>query len=152
MKPRATLPEEPKIILLVEDNEVHAELVIRSLAGNRVANRVIWVNNGEKAINYLLHQEEYKAPAESRRPDLILLDLRLPGMDGLEILRIIKKNPELHRIPVVILTSSTAESDIAKAYEFHANSYIVKPMDFAVFNELIDDLGFYWLGWNHHPL
>lgn len=144
--------DDPLLILLVEDNEDHAELVRRSLAEHRVANKIIWVDNGEKALHYLLHQEEYLAPAESPRPNLILLDLRLPRMDGLEVLTYIKRDPELQRIPVVILTSSAAETDIAKAYELHANSYIVKPVDFLKFTELMEDLGYYWLGWNQNPL
>lgn len=143
---------EPLLILLVEDNEDHAELIKRSLAENRVANRIIWVDNGEKALHYLLHQEEYLGPGASPAPNLILLDLRLPRMDGLEVLKQIKGHGELRHIPVVILTSSAAETDIAKAYELNANSYIVKPLDFLKFTELLDDLGFYWLGWNRQPL
>jgi CheY-like chemotaxis protein len=140
------------VILLVEDNADHAELIQRSLAENRVANRIIWVDNGEKAIHYLLHQDEYLLPASSPRPNLILLDLRLPRIDGLEVLRRIRGHEELQGIPVVILTSSAAESDIARAYELNANSYIVKPLDFVKFTELLDDLGYYWLGWNKQPL
>jgi CheY-like chemotaxis protein len=143
---------EPILILLVEDNEDHAELVRRSLAQNRVANRIIWVDNGEKALHYLFRQGMYKDPVESPRPSLILLDLRLPRVDGLEVLSRIKQDIKLQQIPVVILTSSAAETDIAKAYEFHANSYVVKPVDFLKFTQLMDDLGFYWLGWNEHPL
>ncbi|MEI6292668.1 MAG: response regulator [Methanomicrobiales archaeon] len=143
---------EPILILLVEDNEDHAELVRRSLAQNRVANRIIWVDNGEKALHYLFRQGMYKDPVESPRPSLVLLDLRLPRVDGLEVLSRIKQDITLQQIPVVILTSSAAETDIAKAYEFHANSYVVKPVDFLKFTQLMDDLGFYWLGWNEHPL
>jgi CheY-like chemotaxis protein len=143
---------EPILILLVEDNEDHAELVRRSLAQNRVANRIIWVDNGEKALHYLFRQGMYKDPVESPRPSLVLLDLRLPRVDGLEVLSRIKQDIKLQQIPVVILTSSAAETDIAKAYEFHANSYVVKPVDFLKFTQLMDDLGFYWLGWNEHPL
>lgn len=141
----------PLLVLLVEDNEDHAELITRGLAENRVEKRIIWVDNGEKALHYLLHKDEYHDPSTSQRPNLILLDLRLPRIDGLEVLRTIKGNPELQQIPVVILTSSAAETDIAKAYEFHANSYIVKPLDFLKFTHLMDDLGFYWLGWNKQP-
>ena len=143
---------EPFLILLVEDNEDHAELVRRSLAQNRVANRIIWLDNGEKALKYLFREEEYKDPEKSPVPGIILLDLRLPLVDGLEVLARIKEDKLLRRIPVVILTSSSAETDIAKAYEFHANSYVVKPVDFLKFTQLMDDLGFYWLGWNEHPL
>ncbi|MCX6690758.1 MAG: response regulator [Methanoregula sp.] len=151
MTPNPLAGREPLLVLLVEDNEDHAELIKRSLAENRVEKRIIWVDNGEKALHYLLHQGEYHDPSTNQRPNLILLDLRLPRIDGLEVLRTIKGNPELQQIPVVILTSSAAETDIAKAYEFHANSYIVKPVDFLKFTRLMDDLGFYWLGWNQQP-
>jgi CheY-like chemotaxis protein len=143
---------EPLLILLVEDNEDHAELVRRSLAQNRVVNRIIWVDDGEKALHYLFREGDYQDPDKSPQPSLILLDLRLPKVDGLEVLARIKQTPELQHIPVVILTSSAAETDVVKAYEFHANSYIVKPVDFLKFTQLMDDLGFYWLGWNEHPL
>jgi CheY-like chemotaxis protein len=146
-----TIKGEPLLILLVEDNEDHAELIKRNLALNRVANRIMWVPDGEKALHYLFHEGEYKDEAISPRPNLILLDLRLPRVDGLEVLKRIKLNNDLHRIPVVVLTSSSAENDIAKSYDFHANSYVLKPIDFTKFNQLMDDLGFYWLGWNQHP-
>ena len=146
------LKGEPLIILLVEDNEDHAELIKRSLAQNRVANQIIWVDDGEKALHYLFREGAYKDPKKSPDPNVVLLDLRLPKVDGLEVLGRIKADPELARLPVVILTSSAAETDIVKAYEFHANSYIVKPVDFLKFTQLMDDLGFYWLGWNTHPL
>ncbi len=151
MKPNPLAGRVPHLVLLVEDNEDHAELIKRSLSQNRMANQIIWVDNGEKALHYLLHKDEYHDPSTSQRPNLILLDLRLPRIDGLEVLRTIKGNPELQQIPVVILTSSAAATDIAKAYEFHANSYIVKPLDFAKFTGLLDDLGYYWLGWNQQP-
>ncbi|PKL57808.1 MAG: two-component system response regulator, partial [Methanomicrobiales archaeon HGW-Methanomicrobiales-5] len=95
---------------------------------------------------------EYADPVENPRPNFILLDLRLPRVDGLEVLRQIKTTPLLLRIPVVILTSSDAESDIAKSYDYHANSYIVKPLDFRTFTQLMKELGFYWLGWNTKPM
>jgi CheY-like chemotaxis protein len=142
---------EPLLILLVEDNEDHAELIKRSLAQNRVANRIIWVPDGEKALSYLFQEGEYQDKKTFPTPNLVLLDLRLPKIDGLEVLKRIKSHEILHRLPVVILTSSSAEKDIAQSYEFHANSYIVKPVDFLKFTELMDDLGFYWLGWNKRP-
>jgi CheY-like chemotaxis protein len=152
MIPATIIKGEPLLILLVEDNEDHAELIKRSLSQNRVANRIIWVDDGEKALHYLFREGEYKDPKKSPRPNVVLLDLRLPKVDGLNVLDRIKETPELQPLPVVILTSSAAESDIAKSYKAHANSYVVKPIDFHKFTELMDDLGFYWLGWNTHPL
>ena len=148
----ANLTGEPLHILLVEDNEAHAELVIRGMRDQQVANRIHHVPDGEKALDYLFSRGAYADPAKNPRPNLIFLDLRLPRVDGLEVLKIIKTTPSLLRIPVVILTSSDAESDIARSYDYHANSYVVKPLDFKTFTNLMKDLGFYWLGWNARPL
>jgi CheY-like chemotaxis protein len=148
----AVLPGEPLHILLVEDNEAHAELVIRGMRDQQVANRIHHVPDGEKALDYLFNRGTYSDTEKNPRPNLILLDLRLPRIDGLEVLKTIKTTPSLLRIPVVVLTSSDAESDIAKSYDFHANSYIVKPLDFKTFTNLMKDLGFYWLGWNTKPI
>jgi CheY-like chemotaxis protein len=142
---------EPLHILLVEDNEDHAELVIRGMKDQRVANKIHQVSDGESALDYLFRRGAYAENKSSPLPNLILLDLRLPRIDGLEVLKTIKETPHLQRIPVVILTSSSAESDIAKSYDYHANSYVVKPLDFKTFTKLMDDLGFYWLGWNTKP-
>lgn len=142
---------EPVTILLVEDNMDHAELVMRNFEDNRVANRVRHVEDGQAALDYLLRRGEFSDARENPRPHVVLLDLRLPKIDGLEVLKEIKTTPELAVIPVVILTTSAAEKDVAMAYEYHANSYIVKPVDFANFSELMEVLGFYWLAWNHGP-
>jgi len=147
-----TLNGEPLTILLVEDNEAHAELVMRGMRDQRVANRIYHVLDGEQALDYLFCRGKFSDVTTCKKPNLILLDLRLPRIDGLEVLRIIKENPELRRIPVVILTSSDAESDIAKSYDYHANSYVVKPLNFKTFTRLMEDLGFYWLGWNASPV
>jgi two-component system response regulator len=146
------LKGEPLHILLVEDNEAHAELVIRGMRDQQVANRIHHVLDGEQALDYLFQRGAYTDAVKNPRPNFVLLDLRLPRVDGLEVLRTIKTTPSLLRIPVVILTSSDAESDIAKSYDYHANSYIVKPLDFRTFTQLMKDLGFYWLGWNTRPL
>ena len=148
----AELNGEPLHILLVEDNEAHAELVIRSMRDQQVANKIHHVEDGEQALDYLFGRGAYADPKKSPRPNLILLDLRLPRIDGLDVLKTIKTTPPLLRIPVVILTSSDTESDIAKSYDYHANSYIVKPLDFKTFTRLMKDLGFYWLGWNAKPI
>jgi two-component system, response regulator len=146
------LTGEPLHILLVEDNDAHAELVIRGMRDQQVANRIHHVSDGEKALDYLFQRGAYVDSEQNPRPNFVLLDLRLPRVDGLEVLRTIKTTPSLLRIPVVILTSSDAESDIAKSYDYHANSYVVKPLDFRTFTRLMKDLGFYWLGWNAKPL
>jgi two-component system, response regulator len=146
------LTGEPLHILLVEDNEAHAELVIRGMRDQQVANKIHHVPDGEQALDYLFGRGAYSDPVKNPRPNFVLLDLRLPRVDGLEVLKTIKTTPSLLRIPVVILTSSDAESDIAKSYDYHANSYVVKPLDFKTFTKLMKDLGFYWLGWNAKPL
>jgi len=142
---------ESLVILHVEDNLDHAQLVTRSLKKHRVANTVHVAEDGETALNYLFRRGHYEDPLASPRPHIVLLDLRLPKVDGLEVLRAIKTTKQLLSIPVVILTSSEAEKDIAQAYEYHANSYLVKPVGFEQFNELMEQLGFYWLGWNEYP-
>ncbi len=146
------LAGEPLHILLVEDNDAHAELVIRGMRDQQVANRIHHVSDGEQALDYLFMRGSYADPVKNPRPNFVLLDLRLPRVDGLEVLRTIKTTPSLLRIPVVILTSSDAECDIAKSYDYHANSYVVKPLDFKTFTRLMKDLGFYWLGWNAKPI
>jgi CheY-like chemotaxis protein len=108
--------------------------------------------DGEQALDYLFKRGAYADPEKNPRPNFVLLDLRLPRIDGLEVLKTIKTTPSLLRIPVVILTSSDAESDIARSYDYHANSYVVKPLDFRSFTKLMKDLGFYWLGWNEKPI
>jgi len=142
---------EPLVILLVEDNDAHAELVIRSMRDQRVSNTIIHVRDGQEALDFLFHRGEFADAKKSPRPNLVLLDLRLPKVDGLDVLMTIKQTPELLKIPVVVLTSSDAETDIARSYEHHANSYVVKPLDFRTFTRLMQDLGFYWLGWNAMP-
>ncbi len=142
---------EPLVILLVEDNPDHAELIKRSFQDHRVANAIYAVTDGQAALDYLFRQGDYADPATSPRPHLILLDLRLPKVDGMEVLKQIKGRNDLHRIPVVVLTTSEAEGDMSNAYDNHTNSYLVKPVDFDKFTQLMADLGFYWLGWNSSP-
>ena len=142
---------EPVTILLVEDDPAHAEIVRRNFTGFRLANRLMHVADGQQALDYLFRQGEFQDPARSPRPSLILLDLRLPKVDGLEVLKTIKGDPDLTRIPVVVLTTSAAGMDMAKAYGCHANSYLVKPVDFPQFLKLMDALGYYWLVLNQFP-
>ncbi len=142
---------EPLVILLVEDNEDHATLVMRSMQDQRVANVIYHMDYGQKAPDYLFHTHDYEKDGSSPVPNVILPNLRLPKVDGLEVLKIIKQTQNLQRIPVVILTSSDAESDVARSYDYHANSYVVKPLDFNNFTKLMADLGFYWPFWNARP-
>jgi CheY-like chemotaxis protein len=142
---------EPLIILLVEDNPDHTELMMRGLQTHRVVNQIYHVSDGEAALDYLFRRGAYANPEKCPLPHMILLDLRLPKIDGLEVLKTIKATKRLRRIPVVIVTTSETERDIARAYDDHANSYLVKPVDFGKFTQLMEDLGFYWLGWNRHP-
>jgi len=139
---------EPVLIMLVEDNVDHAELVMRTLADHRIRNEIRHFVDGQAALDYLLRKGEYADATRSPRPHLILLDLRLPRVDGLEVLTTIKQSEDLRRIPVVVLTTSEADRDVAQAYYRHVNSYLVKPVDFERFGKLMDDLGFYWLLWN----
>jgi CheY-like chemotaxis protein len=142
---------EPFLILLVEDDPAHAEIVLRNLENFRVANRIVHVSDGQEALDYLFHQGQYADPKHFPRPGLVLLDLRLPKMDGLEVLKIAKSDPALSKIPIVILTTSEAESDMARAYECQANSYLVKPVDMPRFASLMQAFEFYWLDCNKFP-
>jgi CheY-like chemotaxis protein len=139
-------------ILLVEDDDDHAEIVARGLATNRVLNQIRRVADGEAALAYLFRRGLYADPASSPRPSVILLDLRLPRVDGLEVLRTVKESDDLRSIPVVVLTTSDAERDVTSAYDHHANSYLVKPLEFGKFSEMMETLGFYWLAWNREPV
>lgn len=141
----------PIHILLVEDDPAHAEIVRRNLGDFRVANRIVHVEDGQAALDYLYRANGYADPAQSPRPDLVLLDLRLPKVDGLEVLQRIKADPDLRRIPVVVLTTSRAELDMVGAYAQGAGSYLVKPVDFEKFTSLMEAFGFYWLAWNQFP-
>lgn len=139
---------EAIVVLLVEDDPAHAEIVKRNFEISRIANRLIHLSDGQGALDYLYRRGAFSDPVTSPTPGIVLLDLRLPKVDGLQVLKTIKEDPLLENIPVVILTTSSAESDIVKAYECHANSYLVKPVDFNKFAELMDTLGYYWLLWN----
>ena len=151
MMPSQLVSGRPLTILLVEDNPEHAELVIRSLEDHRVANDVHHLTDGESALDYLFRRGQWKDPEASPRPNVLLLDLRLPRVDGLTVLKEIRTSPDLARLPVVVLTTSQAEVDVSRAYAHHANSYLVKPLDFEKFTHMMKDLGFYWLCWNHYP-
>jgi len=142
---------EPLTIVLVEDNPDHAELVLRTMESFSVANRVVHLEDGEVALDYLYGRGAYAGSSPHTLPHLVLLDLRLPKVSGLEVLRQIKEDRELRRLPVVVLTTSDADRDVALAYEHHANGYLTKPVDFGEFSRMLKDLGFFWLAWNRCP-
>jgi CheY-like chemotaxis protein len=139
---------KPIEILLVEDNREEAELTMETLQEGRVRNRVLWVEDGEEALAVLRKQGRHRfAP----RPDLILLDLHLPRMSGLEVLAEVKRHPDWKRIPVVMMTSSSAEKDILAAYDSHANCYVTKPLDEDKFMEAVRSIEDFWLTVVHLP-
>ena len=142
---------EPLIILFIEDDPAHAEITMRNFKKNRISNRVIHLWDGQEALDYLFRKGNYTDPDTSPMPHLILMDLRLPKVDGLEVLGKIRTSDNLKCIPTVILTTSEAEIDITRAYDYNVNSYLVKPMDFEKFSNLIEAFGFYWVVWNKYP-
>jgi len=155
--PRQAAPEEALTphhelaILLVEDNPDHEELIRRAFADHGVRVAISVARHGEEALDYLFRRGPYADAARSPRPRLILLDLRLPRVDGLEVLSRIKSSPELQAIPTVVLTTSESEHDVSRACAEHANSYLVKPVEFARFEELIRHVESYWLTLNRQP-
>jgi len=132
-------------ILLVEDNPDDAQLALRALKKSNVSNQILWVKDGEEALDYMFFRGDYTHRKQGPNPKLILLDLKMPKVDGLEVLAEIRKHPETKSTPIVILTSSQEERDITESYQLGVNSYIVKPVDFQKFAESIKDVGFYWL-------
>jgi len=139
-------------ILLVEDNRNDAELTTRALIKNKIANNITHLKDGSLALDFLFGKGEYLGRDLKYKPKLILLDLKMPKVDGLEVLKKIKEDSETKIIPVVMLTSSKEHPDIEKAYALGANSYIVKPVDFDGFVNAIKEIGLYWLLLNQHPL
>lgn len=138
-------------ILLVEDNPTDAELALRALKKNNLANRVVVVTDGEEALDFIFSRGPFSGRKVENSLKLILLDLKLPKVDGLEVLRALKSDPRTKNIPVVVLTSSKEENDIVESYRLGANSYIVKPVDFDKFIAAVGDLGLYWLLLNQSP-
>ena len=135
----------PRHFLLVEDDDAHAELILLGLEENRVANTVDRVADGAAALAYVRREGDH---AHARRPDVILLDLRLPKVDGHEVLEVLKTDDDLRAIPVVVLSTSATEADKARAYHNHANSYLVKPVEFEKFQQMIQEFKLYWAVWN----
>jgi CheY-like chemotaxis protein len=137
-------------ILLVEDNPLDAELTIRALKKGGLANKLLWLKDGEQALDYLFRRGSY-ADRDDILPRLVLLDLKMPRVDGIEVLKAIKGEERTRRIPVVIMTSSQEEKDVAQSYELGVNSYVVKPVDFGAFADIARQAGFYWLAINRAP-
>jgi two-component system, response regulator len=138
-------------ILLVEDNPADVELAIRALKRNNIANSIIVVNDGEEALDFIFARGAFSDREIENGPKVIILDLKLPKVNGLEVLRTIKSDPRTRIIPVVVLTCSSEESDIVESYRLGVNSYIIKPVDFEKFVESVRTLGFYWLLFNQAP-
>jgi two-component system response regulator len=134
-----------KTILLVEDNTSDAELTKRALKKGRILNNLVVAEDGQEALDYLCGEGVYTGRNVLETPALVLLDLKLPKIPGLDVLRSIRSHPHLRRIPVVILTSSKEEEDIAAGYDLGVNSYVRKPVDFKEFQTAIENLGVYWL-------
>lgn len=144
-------PYDQVEILLVEDSANDAELAMRALRKGGLANKLLWVKDGEDALDYLFRQGRY-ADREEGSPRLVLLDLKMPRVDGTQVLERVKQDPRTRRIPVVIMTSSQEESDMVRSYDLGANSYVVKPLDFAAMVEVVRQAGFYWLAVNQQSI
>lgn len=138
-------------ILLVEDNPNDAELTLRALRKYKLVNKIAHVSDGQEAIDYILARGAFSERDISDKPKLMLLDLKLPKIDGLEVLKTLKTDPRTKSMPIVVLTTSKEESDLTESYKLSANSYIAKPVDFDKFIEAVKELGFYWLLLNEQP-
>ena len=141
----------PVEILLVEDNPNDVELALHALQKNNLSNRIHVVRDGAEALDFIFGTGPYAGRSVNEVPKVILLDLKLPKVDGLEVLKRVKADPRTRVIPVVVLTSSREESDIVASYHLGVNSYIVKPIDFQQFTEAVRQLGLYWLLLNQPP-
>ncbi len=142
---------KPVDILMVEDNPNDAELTLRALKKSKLANCIEWVKDGELALDYLFHRGTYVTRGNSQ-PKVVLLDLRLPKVDGIDVLKAIRGDDRTKDIPVVILTSSREDRDIVAAYDLKVNSYVRKPIAFDEFTQMVSELGMYWLLVNQPPV
>ena len=138
-------------ILLVEDDMDDAEMTIHALRKNNLANKLIHLVDGEEALDFLFGTGKFIGRDINLRPRLILLDLKMPKVDGMEVLERVKSNEATKKIPVVILTSSKEDPDVSRCYELAANGYIVKPVEFESFIKAVSELGMYWMLLNHPP-
>jgi CheY-like chemotaxis protein len=141
---------ELKSILLAEDNPKDVELTLEAMVGNNLANQVVVVKDGVEVLEFLRCKGKYKL-REAGNPALVLLDIKMPRMDGIEVLRLIRSDPALKRIPIVILTSSREEKDLINTYDLGVNAYVVKPVDFRQFIEAVKQLGSFWAVINELP-
>jgi len=139
-------------VLLVEDNPTDAELCIRALKKSNLANKLVWVKDGAEALDFIFAKGAYSGRNGLSVPKVILLDLRLPKVDGMEVLRQIKADQRTRTIPVVVLTSSKEDRDVAQSYQLGVNSFISKPVEFDEFAKTVSELGLYWLLMNHPPV
>lgn len=139
-------------ILLVEDNPRDAELMMRTLKKNNFTNQLFHVKDGVEALDFLFARGPYQGRSSSKTLKIVFLDLKLPRLNGLEVLRAIKQDDMIHATPVVMVTSSSEDPDIRMAYEYGANSYVVKPVDFNAFAEAVSSLGLYWMLVNKPPV
>lgn len=140
--------QDPFTILLVEDNNAHAMLIMRAFERLGFSDRIDWVRDGKAAIDYL---HELEAHEEDLMPSLVILDLRLPKLDGHEVLSEIKRSERMRMIPVVVLTTSTSDDDLRKAYSNHVNSYLSKPLSLEDLQRTIEEIKKYWFEWNRYP-
>lgn len=138
-------------ILLVEDNPADAEMTLRALRRNNLANKVHWVKDGEEALEFMFRTGGYADRESGATPKLVLLDIKMPKVDGIEVLRRLKENEETRRVPVVVMTSSNEERDVVDSYRLGVNSYIVKPVQFEAFLETVAKIGLYWVITNRVP-
>lgn len=138
-------------IILVEDNPSDADLIKRALNKNNVANKILHLKDGQEVIDYLFGEGQWKGRTTANTPKVILLDLKMPKVSGIEVLKKIKSNEETRSIPVVILTSSKEDPDIKECYKLGVNSYVVKPVGFEEFSSTVAQLGLYWLLINQQP-
>lgn len=132
-------------ILLVEDNPTDAELTIEALRERNFANHLVWVKDGAEALDFVFGRGAYAGRALDAPPKVIMLDLRLPKVDGLEVLKILKSDPSTRTIPIVVLTSSKEDRDVAESYQLGVNSFVSKPVEFDEFAEVVAHMGLYWL-------
>lgn len=141
-----TVPSNPPraLILLIDDDPGDRELTRRALEGNELRIELRMVNDGRQALDYLLHRNQFGEPASAPRPDLILLDLNMPRMNGRRVLQQLREHPELDRIPVIVLTTSGCEDDVLRSYDLGCNSFITKPVEIGKFIEVVRQLGDYW--------